>query len=64
MAEESRAFRGYREGEAADHVAYLLVFRGANLIGSIVVIEPARNDDGSRLALKLARRQAELLGRS
>lgn len=36
MAEESRAFRGYREGEAADHVAYLLVFRGANLIGSIV----------------------------
>ncbi len=63
VAEESRAFRGYREGEAADHVAYLIVFRRANLIGCVVVIEPARNDDGGRLALKLARRQAELLGR-
>ncbi len=63
VAEESRAFRGYREGETTDHVAYLIVFRRANLIGSVVVIEPARNDDGGRLALKLARRQAALLGR-
>jgi hypothetical protein len=63
VAEESRAFRGYREGEAADHVAYLIVFRRANLIGCVVVIEPARNDDGGRLAVKLARRQAERLGR-
>lgn len=63
VAEESRAFRGYREGEDADHVAYLIVFRRANLIGSVVVVVPARNDDGGRLALKLARRQAALLGR-
>ncbi len=62
VAEESRAFRGYREGEDSDHVAYLIVFRRANLIGSVVVLVPARNDDGGRLAVKLARRQAELLG--
>lgn len=60
VAEQSRAFRGFRDGDSPDLAAYIVLFRRQNLIGSVVVVVPAATDDGGRLALSLARRQAAL----
>lgn len=58
VGEESRAFRGYRDGEGPDIAAYLVLFRKQNVIGAVVVLVPAATDDGGRTALVLAQRQA------
>jgi hypothetical protein len=58
IAQESRAFRGFRDGDGPDLAAYLILFRRENVIGAVVVVVPAATDDGGKLALNLARRQA------
>jgi hypothetical protein len=60
FAHGTRAFRGYRDGDDPDTAAYLVLFRRDNLIGAVVVVVPAATDDGGRLAVSLARRQAAL----
>lgn len=60
FAHGARAFRGYRDGDDPDTAAYLVLFRRDNLIGAVVVVVPAATDDGGRLAVSLARRQAAL----
>ena len=58
VGQESRAFRGYRDGDDPDRAAYLLLFRKENVIGAVLVVVPSASDDGGKLALNLARRQA------
>ncbi len=58
VGEESRAFRGFRDGDAPDFAAYLVLFRKMNVIGAVVVVVPATSDDGGRMALAFAQRQA------
>jgi hypothetical protein len=60
VGQESRMFRGFRDGEGPDSAAYLVLFRRQNTIGAVVVVVPSAGDDGGKLALSLARRQAEL----
>jgi hypothetical protein len=58
IAHESRAFRGFRDGDGPDLAAYLILFRRDNVIGAVMVVVPAATDDGGKLAINLARRQA------
>jgi hypothetical protein len=58
VGQESRVFRGYRDGDGPDLAAYLVLFRRENLIGAIVLVMPSTTDDGGKLATTLARRQA------
>lgn len=58
IGHESRAFRGFRDGDGPDLAAYLILFRRDNVIGAVMVIVPAATDDGGKLAMNLARRQA------
>ena len=58
VGEESRVFRGFRERDGPNWVAYMVLFRRQNVIGAVVAVVPNTNDDGGRLAMSLARRQA------
>jgi hypothetical protein len=58
IANESRAFRGFRDGDGPDLAAYLILYRKDNIIGAVMVVVPAATDDGGKLAMNLARRQA------
>ena len=58
VGEESRVFRGFRERDGPNWVAYMVLFRRQNVIGAVVTIVPNSNDDGGRLVMSLARRQA------
>jgi hypothetical protein len=58
IAHEARAFRGFRDGDGPDLAAYLVLFRKDNVIGAVMVVVPAATDDGGKLAMNLARRQA------
>jgi hypothetical protein len=60
IGQESRIFRGFRDGDRPDLAAYVVLFRRVNLIGAVVVVVPATTDDGGRLALDLARKQAAI----
>jgi hypothetical protein len=60
VGQESRMFRGFRDGMGPDFAAYLVLFRRENTIGAVMVVVPALSDDGGRLAQSLARRQASL----
>ncbi len=60
VADASRGFRGVTEREGVALIAYAVMYRRQNTIGSVQVLVPAGSDDGGRLALQLARRQAEL----
>jgi hypothetical protein len=58
IASEARAFRGFRDGDGPELAAYLILFRKENVIGAVMVVLPAATDDGGKLAMNLARRQA------
>lgn len=60
IAEASRGFRGivYRDGIAL--ASYAVVFRRLNVVGSVLVFIPVASDDGGKLAVQLARRQAAM----
>ena len=60
IAQQSRAFRGLRAGDTPDLASYVVVYRRDNLIGVVVVVVRTATDDGGRLAMNLARRQANL----
>jgi hypothetical protein len=60
VGQESRAFRGIRKGDGADWISYMVLFRRDNMVSALVVVVSAANDDGGRLALQLAQRQAVL----
>lgn len=60
IGQESRAFRGFRDGDGPGLAAYLMLFRRDNVIGAVLVVVPAATDDGGKLALTLARRQADV----
>jgi hypothetical protein len=60
IAQQSRIFRGFRDGDQPDLAAYVAFFRRLNLIGAVVVVVPAATDDGGRLAIDLARKQAAI----
>lgn len=58
VGQQSRTFRGFRDGDSPDLAAYVVLFRRSNLVAAVVVVVPASTDDGGRLATKLARQQA------
>lgn len=60
VAQESRVFRGFRDGDGPDLAAYLVLFRKENIVGVVVVVVPNGTDDSGKLALNLAQRQASL----
>jgi hypothetical protein len=60
IGQQSRVFRGFRDGDQPDLAAYVALFRRLNLIGAVVVVVPAATDDGGRLAIDLARKQAAI----
>jgi hypothetical protein len=61
IGEDSRAFRGYRDGDDPNRAAYLIVFRKANIIGTVVVVMSEHRDDGGELVGLLAHKQQALL---
>ena len=61
VGEESRTFRGYRDGDDPNRAAYLIVFRKANIIGTVVVVMSEHRDDGGELVGLLAHKQQALL---
>lgn len=58
IASEARAFRGFRDGDGPELATYLVLFRKDNIVGAVMVVLPAATDDGGKLAMNLARRQA------
>jgi hypothetical protein len=57
IGDESRAFRGYRDGDGPDMAAYLILFRKANVIGAVVVVMAGHSDDTGELVALLAHKQ-------
>jgi hypothetical protein len=58
VGDESRMFRGMRDGDGPHLTSYVVTFLKDAAIGTVVVTIPATADDGGRLALDLAQRQA------
>jgi hypothetical protein len=60
VGQQTRMFRGFRDGDDPDRAAYIVLFRRQNTIGTVVVVVPATSDDGGKLATTLAKKQAQL----
>ena len=54
----ARGFRGVRRGDPTDWLTYLIMFQRQHTVGAVVVVLLAAADDGGKLALNLAERQA------
>ncbi len=60
VADTSRGFRGIVHRNGIALASYAIIFRRHNTVGSVLVFIPVASDDGGKLAVQLARRQAAL----
>lgn len=58
VGDASHTFRGSRAGDGPDRITYVVVFQHGEAVGTVIVAVPTGADDGGRLALELAQRQA------